>query len=132
MSLDEKTEQLLNDEDATATAVKSLINVDDRAKGKPSKIELKTDLTENEVKIHSVLAVLNDVIDNGETKFKESCILGTLIERKERKALSKNRLSRGEIVAVAKQPDINGDMGNQMVKENMAKRLFMSQRGNQR
>ena len=130
MTLDEKTEQLLNDEDATATAVKSLINVEDNVKGKPSSVELKTDLTENEVKIHAVLAVLNDVIDNGEVSFKKTCVLGGLIERKERKALSKNRLSRGEIVAVAKRPDINGDMGQQIVKENMAKKLFVSQRGN--
>ena len=48
-TLDEDVEQIFNDEDATATAVKSLINVEDREKGKTSSVELKTDLnTANE------------------------------------------------------------------------------------
>ena len=45
MSLDEKTEAILQDENPTATAVKSLINVDKRDKGQVSNVELKTDLS---------------------------------------------------------------------------------------
>lgn len=127
MTLDEKTEAILQDENPTATAVKSLIDVKDRVKGKTSNVELKTDLTDNEVKIHSVLAVLNDTIDNGEKEFDKSCVLGTLIERKERKALSKDRKSRQEIVSVAKQPEF-GDMES-VRKESMVRKLFTPRRG---
>ena len=103
-SLDDIAETLLKEENPTAEAVNALIKVRDKERNKPSDVELKTDLSDDEVKIHSVLSVLNTALEGN---FKKTFILGGLIESKERKALSKDRKSRTEIVEVARRPDVN-------------------------
>jgi len=128
-TLDEDVEELLKEENATSKAVESLITVKDREKGKPSEVELKTDLSEDEIKVHTVLSVLNNVLEMKEEKFSERCILLDVIESKERKALSKDRKSREEIVLVARQPDLTMmDMGIGSQKEGLIKRFFSSRR----
>ena len=127
-SLDENIDKLLKEENATTKAVESLITVKDRVTGKASEVELKTDLSDDEIKLHTVLAVTSDVLEMDEHTFKTKCILADVIEKKERKALSKDRKSREEIVMVARQPDIQmGDMGGQQ-KDGFVKRFFSSRR----
>lgn len=123
MPLDDVADEIIREENPTAEAVKSLINVKNRTPGKASEIELKTDLSPDEIKIHSVLAVLNDSLEMSAKDFATKCILGELIERKERKSLSKNRLSRSEIVNVARQPDQN-QFDVSAPNENFIKRFF--------
>lgn len=128
-TLDENIDKLLKEESATTKAVESLITVKDRVTGKASEVELKTDLSDDEIKLHTVLAVTSDVLEMDEKTFKTKCILADVIEKKERKALSKNRKSREEIVMVARQPDIQmGGMGGMPQKDNFVKRFFSSRR----
>lgn len=127
-TLDENIDKILKEESATSKAVDSLITVKDRETGKASEVELKTDLTDDEIKLHTVLAITSDVLEMDEKTFTTKCILADVIEKKERKALSKNRKSREEIVMVARQPDIQmGDMGMPH-KDNFVKRFFSSRR----
>lgn len=113
MTIDEETEKLIKEENATSEAVRSLINVKDREKGKSSDVELKTDLTDDEVKIHTVLQALSNTLEMSQLEFSEKCVLSAVIESKERKLLSKDRKSRMEIVNVARQPDMNFPMEHQ-------------------
>ena len=108
MGIDDEIENILRDESPTTKAVKSLIEVKDREAGKHnSEIELKTDLDSNQICIHTAVSVMNNVLEQSEKDFGKSCILGNLLEIKERKLLSKDRKSRQEIVNVARQPDMN-------------------------
>lgn len=126
-SIDDDIEQILKDENASSQAIKSLITVKDRESGKDSEVELKTDLSEDDIKIHTVLAVLSNIIEMKQKSFSKSCILASVIEKKERKALSKDRKSRGEIVAVARQPDMTFPM-EMAGRENFVKRMFTPRR----
>lgn len=125
-SLDEYTDKILQEENPTAKAVDALINVDDREAGKSSEVELKTDLTENEVKMHTVLDTLSTTLEMSEKVFSAKSILASVIEKKERKSLSKNRMSRSEIVTVARQPDMNLGFGEPHQKQGFIKRFFTS------
>lgn len=128
-NLDDFTDQILNEESATGEAIKSLINVKDRETGKSSEVELKTDLTDDEVKVHTVLDVLSSTLEMDEQKFSTNCILSNVIEKKERKALSKNRQSRSEIVAVARHPDMNTFMNQDLMqRQGFIKRFFTSRK----
>ena len=122
-TLDDEIREISNEDTATAEAVKSLINVAPGPKGR-AEIELKSDMTEDEVKVHSILAIINTAIQATPGEFGRDCILGALIEKKERKSLSKNRLSRSEIVAVAKHPDMPSDFEYEARKQGFLRRLF--------
>ena len=122
-SLDESVEKLLKEENPQAEAVKHLVSVKERETGQLSTdVELKTDLTEQQIKDHSIMAILNNAIEMSSKEFKETCILGNLINAIERKSISKDRKSRAEIVAVARNPDTNIHEGN--MKQSFMKRLF--------
>jgi len=125
--LDDKTEEILKDENPTAEAIKSLITVKDRETGKASEIELKTDLDTDEIKIHTVLDLLSNVLEMDTKNFSKKCILADLINRKERKALSKDRKSRGEIVSVAKPPEFPMQP-QELKKEGFIRRFFTSRK----
>lgn len=73
MTLDNLAEGIINDTNAQAEAVKTLISAKRTEKGGDSEIELKTDLSIDEVKIHSVLATLNRVMEDPVTDFKKHC-----------------------------------------------------------
>lgn len=106
MALDADVENVMKEENPQSIAVKSLINVKGRDHKKlETDIELKTDLTDNDVANHSVLAVLNHVLESGKDDFRSKTILGNLINTKERKLISKDRKGRGEIVDLAKTPE---------------------------
>lgn len=128
-SLDDSVEEILRDETASSLAVKSLIEVGKRKAGEDSEVELKTDLTEDEIKIHTVLAVLSNVLEMDEKSFSKNCILSSVIEKKERKALSKDRKSRAEIVTVARQPEMLS-MGMPMENPGMLRRFFSPRKNN--
>ena len=106
-SLDDNIDSFLKEENAQNTAVNSLVKSND----KDSPIEMKTDLTEEDIVIHSVGATINKTLNELYGKGKQQCILGDLIEIKERKLISKNRQSRNEIVQVARNPDTTNIMG---------------------
>lgn len=129
-SIDENINEILKEDNPTAEAVNALIKVKDREAGKDSEVELKTDLTEDEIKIHTVLGVLSNLMEMQPEDFTKKCILSKVIEKKERKSLSKDRKSRLEIVEVARQPDMKmgmmGDVGN----ESFIKRFFTSKKDN--
>lgn len=129
--LDESVDEILKEENPTAEAVKSLINVKDREAGKSSEVELKTDLDDDEIKVHTVLSIMSGVLEMTEENFNKKCILSDVIEKKERKALSKDRKSREEIVMVARQPDIRMggmDMGMEGQNKGFFKRMFTSRK----
>ena len=106
-SLDDNIDSFLKEENAQNTAVNSLVKSNDI----DSPIEMKTDLTEEDIVIHSVGATINKTLNELYGKGKQKCILGDLIEIKERKLISKNRQSRNEIVQVARNPDTTNIMG---------------------
>ena len=111
-TLDDNLDDFFKEENPTAEAVKSLISVKPRIAGMDSEVELKTDLSDDEIKIHTVLSEMSKILESKEEQFSTKCILSSVIEKKERKALSKDRKSREEIVAVARQPDMSmGGMG---------------------
>ena len=90
-------------------------------------MELKTDLDPDEIKIHTVLGALSNILETSELKFSEECILPQVIEKKERKSISKYRKSREEIVRVARQPDMNMQPEQQQ-NQSFVKRLFTSKK----
>lgn len=125
-SIDDDIEKLLKEETAQSQAVKSLIEVREKKKGEVgSEIELKTDLDKNQVCIHTAVDMITNIIDMDEKEFTDKCIIGNLINLKERKLLSKDRKSRTEIVEVAKTPDM---MFNQEPQQGFVRNLFRSRR----
>jgi hypothetical protein len=126
-TIDQSINEILKDDNPTAEAVSALIKVKDREAGKDSEVELKTDLSEDEIKVHTVLGVLSNLIEMKPEDFTKKCILSKVIEKKERKSLSKDRKSRLEIVEVARHPDMNllqQPTGN----ESFVKRFFTSKK----
>lgn len=124
-TLDEQADQILKEENATAEAVKSLIQIDDN---KPHDVELKTDLTERQIITHSVLSILGDTIQAGSSKFEDIDILNEMVTKIERKSWSKNRRSRTEIVEIARQPEQRLDMGGDQRRQGFLSRLFAPRR----
>ncbi len=127
-TIDEKINEAMNETTPTGEAVKALINVEERKAGKDSDVELKTDLTADEIKVHTVLGVLSNLIEMKAEDFTKKCILSSVIEKKERKSLSKDRKSRTEIVEIARQPDVNMPLGTQSGNESFVKRFFTSKK----
>ena len=122
-NIDEKIENLVREDNPQAEAVKSLINVQERIKGKrTTDVEIKTDLSEDQIRIHSVLQALSHIIEMDAEEFNETCVLGNVIELIERKSISKNRLGRGEVVNVARNPDTN--IGESDMRQSVLKRFF--------
>ena len=64
-SIDDDVDRLFQDDNPTAEAVRSLINVTSRKKGENSEVELKTDLNLDEIKLHTVLETLGLVLEDG-------------------------------------------------------------------
>lgn len=105
VKLEESVEKALNEENPQSIAVKSLININPRdLKHIETDVELKTDLNENDVNTHTILSLLNHVLNNKED-FSKRSIIGDLITIRERKLISKDRKGRGEIVELAKTPE---------------------------
>lgn len=102
MTIEDELDKIIRDDSPTSTAVKSLVNAGTDSE---DNVELKTDLTEEQIKIHSVLKLLHQCLSMEVDEFESKSILGKLINIVERKSWSKDRKSRQEIVAVAKQPD---------------------------
>lgn len=125
--LEKIADKLSEDEQPTARAIKSLIEVKDHKKGTASEIELKTDITEDEQKIQSVLSVISEIISNKDS-LKDDCILSPVIMKLQRLALSKNRKSRAEIVAVARQPDMSMGMMDGGQNDGFVRRLMTSRK----
>lgn len=130
-SIDQNINEMLKDDNPAAEAVNALIKVRKRKAGEDSEVELKTDLSEDEIKIHTVLGVLSNLIEMKPQDFTKKCILSEVIDKKERKSLSKDRKSRLEIVEVAKQPDVNMPLGTQSGNESFIKRFFTSRKNKQ-
>lgn len=120
-NLSDLIEGALKEESPTAEAVKTLIRVEKREKGKDSDIELKTDLDKNAVCIHTAIDILNKVLESPEKDFEKMSVLGDLVNRKERKLLSKDRKSRQEIVDISKQPE---QIQNNDLRDSGIKRFF--------
>ena len=125
-TLDDAISNIMKDETAQSQAVKSLIEVKDRQIGKlGSEIELKTDLTERDVCLHTAIDMMANILEMDKESFSKKSIIGNLTTLKERKLLSKDRKSRQEIVEVAKSPDMNM-MSNE--PQSMVKRWFGSKK----
>lgn len=127
-NLDEKITSMIKEEHPTADAVKSLINVRDRKKGKVgSDIELKTDLDKDQVCIHTAVDMMTNILEMQPSNFNKKCVIGDLVNLKERKLLSLDRKSRTEIVEIARHPDlIQQDM--QSKQGGFVSRLFSSRK----
>lgn len=106
MPIDDDIEKEIKEENPQAEAVRSLINVAPRKAGQSdTEIELKTDLDENEVKLHTACDIMANVLEMKPLDFSSKSVISPLVNKKERKALSKMRKSRGEIVEVARNRD---------------------------
>lgn len=124
-TLDDDVEHIFREENPQAEAVKSLLNVKSRQKGQDSEIELKTDLDKNALCIHTAADLLAQVLDMDAKTFNSRCILGDLVNIKERKLLSKDRKSRQEIVEISKQQSFEEEQAKR--SERFVKKLFMPQ-----
>lgn len=125
-TLEEQITDLV-DKNPQADAVNSLIKVGKREKGEQdTDIELKTDLSDNDVKIHTVVDLMSSFLEMNSTQFSEKSVIANLVNKKERKLLSKDRKSREEIVMIAKNPDVNIDGAER--PEGFVKRLLTSRR----
>jgi hypothetical protein len=126
-SLDQFVDNIIKEANPQADAVKSLIEVKKRTRGQlNTEVELKTELSSDEIKKHSLMALLSHVVEMDDDEFSKSCIIGDLIDVKERKSISKDRKSRKEIVDVARNPDLS--LQNDEVKEGWLKRFFSPKR----
>lgn len=126
---DDVNDVILNDQTPAGEAVKHLIDVKPRVSGmSDTDIELKTDLDSDEIRLHTVADVLSTILESKPDVFNSKCIISDLVNKKERKSLSKNRLSRQEIVAVARQPDMFMGNPEQQQSQGFIKRLFMPRR----
>ena len=127
-NLEALSNQLLNEENAGAEAIRSLLTVDQPIGSEPSDIELKTDLSEDEHKILSVLLPVDSILTD-KNALKTKSFIGMITNRHQRLALSKDRKSRSEIVAVARQPDFGGGFGaGEVKKQGMFSKLFSSKK----
>jgi hypothetical protein len=116
---------IIKPDNPTGDAIKSLIRVKPTERAKDSDVELKTELEgNNEVRGHALLSTCSKVLEMSEAEFSGSIIIGQLIDKKERKAWSKNRRSRSEIVEIARQPEIPRDSLVDARKEGFFRKLF--------
>lgn len=123
--LDEHIDEIIREESAQGRAVKSLIEIKEKKKDKlGSDIEVKTDLDEKQVCVHTAADMLQLFLSS--KSFKNMNIVSDLVELKERKLLSKNRESRREIVEVARTPDMQ--MINPEQQGNFVQKLFTSRK----
>lgn len=112
--IEDKVERILREENPTGEAIKSLINIKPRLKGENSDVELKTDLSADEVVNHTRLNFIGNILERKRSVFADTNMLNNLIEIKERKAISKERKSRAEIVAISKAPDVISPVSDSM------------------
>lgn len=126
-SLDDVTESIIKDESPSGEAIRSLIKVEKTKRGNDTEIELKTELSGDEVKIHAIIDIFGRLLESNEATFCSKSIFPMIVEKLERKALSKERKSRGEIVAVARQPDMVSNEFNAS-NEGAFRRFFMGRR----
>jgi len=122
MSIDDDVDEIIKDDNPTAQAVESLIKVRDQKKGQQSEIELKTDLDDSDVCVHTSVDMLQAVLEMEGDDMATKSILGILVNKKERKLLSKDRKSRLEIVEVARHPDMN--VSQDQAKQGFVQRFF--------
>lgn len=126
-SIEDTIDKVLKEETAQGEAVKSLITVKEREVGKlGSDIELKTDLDEKGVCLHTAVDMMSNILEMDKASFRKNCIIGNLTHLKERKLLSKDRKSRQEIVEVAKNPDMN--LMQEPMQQSAVRRFFTGRR----
>ena len=128
-SIDDRIDSFMQEETPSSIAVKSLIRVEKRQKGDTdTDIELKTDLTDDLVRLHSIAQIMSNVLSTDEKTFADNNIIGELVNKLERKLVSKNRMSRTEIVNVARQPDMNMTSDGMQMRDSFMKRLVTPRR----
>lgn len=112
-TIDDSVEKFLKQENPQAEAVRHLVKVEKRKEGEQgTDVELKTDLTEQQILDHAKVAFMGNVINMPSEKFAKADLMGDFLDIIERKSISKDRKSRAEIVAVARNPDTNITEGN--------------------
>lgn len=122
-TIDDTVEKFIKQDNPQSTAVKHLVDVGEKKKDKlGSDVELKTDLDSDQIREHSKVALMARCVGMSAEQFSEADIMGDFLEIIERKSISKNRESRKEIVAVARNPDTNITEGN--MKQSFWKRFF--------
>ena len=105
---DDVNDTIIQEQNPQGEAVKALISIKKRESAEvDTDVEVKTDLSEDEIKIHTIADTISSVLEMNEKEFTEKCILSSIVNKKERKAISKLRQSRKEIVEIARQPDMN-------------------------
>lgn len=126
-TLDENVENMFKEETPQSEAVKSLIRIKDKEKGKlGSDVELKTDFkNEKIVCIHTGVDILAHILSMNPHNFKSTQILEQLTTLKERKLLSLERKSRKEIVEVARTPEMSME---KEITGGFVKNLFRSRK----
>lgn len=125
MVLDKEIEKILNEPNPQADAVNSLIKVEKRTIGDmDSDIEIKTDLSEKEVNAHVIVDLIHSLLEMAPSDFAKHSILGDLVNKRERKLLSKDRKSRTEIVEIARHPDTANIISSPMQSQGAVQKFF--------
>lgn len=129
MTLDDSVQdEFLKPDNPTGEAIKSLLNVKGRKKGEvDTEVETKTDLDLDDVKIHTNVDLLSSFLEFTPEDFASHNVLSQLVTKKERKLISKDRLSRREIVEVARAPEMM-PMGGDSQNNSWFNRWFKSRR----
>ncbi len=125
-TLDEKLDKFLSEDSPSARAVNALVDVksNDKENNFDTNVEVKTDLTSDLVRLHSAGEILGIILELNEEDFVKKNIITLLINKLERKLISKDRKSREEIVAVARQPDQQNFIGEGGARDGVMKRMF--------
>jgi hypothetical protein len=102
-TLEDTIKGAMQEKNAGVIAVETLTSVKDKGiKDFGSDVEIKTELNQNECLAHALVDEISLWLNMNSNDFMNTDVLSSLIQRKERKLLSKDRKSRGEVVEVAR------------------------------
>lgn len=121
MTLENVIRESITPKEAGVIAVEHLVSVRQRKSQLEefgTEIELKTDLKDIDVFVHTVCDEVNRWLSmENEDDMAKINVLATIVERKERKLLSLGRKSRAEVVDVARPREQNNDSNASWVKK---------------
>jgi hypothetical protein len=127
-ALEDRILQSIQPKDAGVMAVEMLTIIKTGGQGESgfTDVEVKTELSEDEILAHTKLTEIGRLLNMTEKDFENADIISMVVERKERKSISKSREGRKEIVQVAR-PNEDGMLGRK--DRGFIQRLFTPRSG---
>lgn len=125
MTIDTAVDNIIENRTPQRDAVNALIRIARRKSGEvDSDVEIKTDLTADDASVHTAVDVLGGILDMNDKQFTQQNFISQIVNKKERKLISKDRQSRKEIVDVARNPDMPILSGEEQQKRGLISRFF--------